>query len=189
MSPLASVLKTPAIESTDATEAAPTEAESVEAETAEDVNLDDTLSKIDTMLLDAAAEEATAATEEIPGIVAGKGMEKAEDISEEEDFTFQDILGQELSKAEKEELKEYAISCRYRPGALLFGGVNEESLGYLWDQTGAKVVGTISKSVGLTKVEADLSRYRRQHIAGSLFYANFKVKFLTFHCFDMKIVF
>jgi hypothetical protein len=140
------------------------------------------------MLLDAAAEEAAAAAEEIPSIVAGKGKEKAEDTSEE-DFNFQDILGQELSKAEKEELKEYAISCGYRPGALLFGGVNEESFGCLRDHTGAKVVGTLSKSVGLPKVKADLSRYRRQHIAGSLFYANFKVKFLTFYCFDMKIVF
>jgi hypothetical protein len=177
--PLASASKTPAIESTAA----------AEAETAEDVNLDATLSQIDTMLLDAAAEKAAAAAKEIPGAVAGKGKEKAEDISEEEDFNFQDILGQELSNAKKEELKEYAISCGYKPGALLFGGVNEESLGCLRDHTGAKVVGTISKSVGLPKVEADLSRYRRQHIAGSLFYANFKVKFLTFHCFDMKIVF
>jgi hypothetical protein len=152
------------------------------------VNLDATLSEIDTMLLDAAAEEVAAAVEEIPGTVAGKGKEKAEDISEEEDFNFQDILGQELTKAEKEELKEYAISCGYKPGALLFGGVNEESLGCLQDHTRAKVVDTLSKSVGLPKVEADLSRYRRQHIVGSLFYANFKVKFLTFHCFDMKIV-
>jgi hypothetical protein len=183
--PLASASKTPAIESTAAAEAAPTEAESAEAETTEDVNLDATLSEIDTMLLDAAAEEAAAAAEEIPGTVVGKGKEKAEDTSEEEDFNFQDILGQELSKAEKEELKEYAISCGYRPGALLFGGVNEESLGCLRDHTGAKVVGTLSKSVGFPKVEADLSRYRRQHIVGSLF----KVKFLTFYCFDMKIVF
>jgi ribosomal 30S subunit maturation factor RimM len=57
------------------------------------------------MLLDATAEEAAAAAEEIPGIVARKGKEKAEDTSEEEEFNFQDILGQELSKAEKEELK------------------------------------------------------------------------------------
>jgi hypothetical protein len=197
--PLTSASKTPAIQSSAATEAAhaeaesgeaaPAKAESAEAETAEDVDLDAALSKIDTMLLDAAAEEAVAATGEISGTMAGKGKEKAEDISEEEDFNFQDILGQELSKAEKEELKEYAISCGYRPCALLFGGVNEESLGCLRDHTGAKVIGTISKSVGLLKVEADLSMYQRQHIAGSLFYANFKVKFLTFHCFDMKIVF
>jgi hypothetical protein len=160
-SPLASASKAPAIESTSAAEAAPTEAESAKAETAEDVNLDATLSEIDTMLLDAAAEEAAAAAEEIPGTMAGKGKEKAKNISEEEDFNFQDILGQELSRAKKEELKEYAISCGYRPGALLFGGVNEEILGCLRDHTGAKVVGTISKSVGLPKVEADLSRYRR----------------------------
>jgi hypothetical protein len=82
-----------------------------------------------------------------------------------------------LSKAEKEELKDYAISCGYQPGALLFGGVAEESLGCLWDQIGAKVVSTLSKSVGFPKLEADLSRYRRQHIAGRLFYSNFKVKF------------
>jgi hypothetical protein len=187
--PLASVSKTLAIESTAAAEAAPTEAESAEGETAEDVNLEATLSEIDTMLLDAAAEEAAAAAEEIPGTVAGKGKEEVEDTLAEEDFNFQDILGKKLSKAEKEELKEYAISCGYRPGALLFGGINEESLGCLRDHTGAKVVGTLSKSVGFPKVEADLSRYRRQHIAGSLFYANFKVKFLTFCCFDMKIVF
>jgi hypothetical protein len=77
--PLASASKTPAIESTATAEAAPTEAESAEAETAEDVNLEATLSKIDTMLLDAAAEEAAAPAEEIPGIVAEKGKEKAKD--------------------------------------------------------------------------------------------------------------
>jgi hypothetical protein len=77
--PLTSASKTPAIESTAAAEAAPTKAESAETETAEDVNLDATLSEIDTMLLDAAAEEAVAAAEEIPGTLAGKGKEKAED--------------------------------------------------------------------------------------------------------------
>jgi hypothetical protein len=126
-SPLASMSKTPAIESSAAAEAATTEAESAEAETAEDVNLEATFFEIDTMLLDAAAEEAAAAAEEIPGTVAGKGKEKVEDTSEEEDFYFQDILGQELSKAEKEELKEYAISCGYRPGALLFGESTKKS--------------------------------------------------------------
>jgi hypothetical protein len=64
-----------------------------------------------------------------------------------------------LSKAEKEELKDYAISCGYQPGALLFGGIAEESLGCLLDRVGAKVVNTLSKSVGFPKLEADLSRY------------------------------
>jgi hypothetical protein len=40
------------------------------------------------MLLDAATKEAAAAAEEIPGTVAGKGKDKVEDTSAEEDFNF-----------------------------------------------------------------------------------------------------
>jgi hypothetical protein len=108
-----------------------------------------------------------------------KGKEPVEDTLEEENFNFQDILGQELSETEKEELKKYVVSCGYKPGALLFGGVNEGKLRCLWNRTEAKVVRTFSKSVGLPRIEADLCRYRRQHVAGSLLYANFKVKLLT----------
>jgi hypothetical protein len=61
---------------------------------------------------------------------------------------------------------------------MLFGGVNERKLRCLRNRTEAKVVRTFSKSVGLSKIEADLCRYQRQHIAGSLLYANFKVKIL-----------
>jgi hypothetical protein len=143
-----------------------------------------------------ATEEAAAAAEETLAIVPGKGKKIAEDTSEEKDFNFQNIIGQELSKTEKEELREYAISCGYQPGALLFDGIGEESLGCLRDQTGAKVISTLSKSVGFPKLEADISRYRRQHIIGSLFYSNFKVifffgfsLFLLRRCFLMKVVF
>jgi hypothetical protein len=80
-------------------------------------------------------------------------------------------------------LKDYAISCGYKPGALLFGGIDDESLGCLQDRTGAKVISTLSKSIGFPKLEADISRYRRQHIVGSLFYSNFKVK--TFFGFSL----
>jgi hypothetical protein len=128
------------------------------------------------MLLDMATEEAAAAAEEATTTVPGKGKEIAADALEEEYFDFQSLIGQELTKAEKEELRDYAISCGYQPGALLFGGIDDESLGCLRDQTGAKVVGTLSKSVGFPKLEADLSRYRRQHIVDNLFYSNFKVK-------------
>jgi hypothetical protein len=131
-----------------------------------------------------AAEEAIVAAKETLATVPGKGekvsgKEKkiAEDIMEERDFNFQNIIGQELSKAKKEELRDYAISCGYQPGALLFGGIDEESLGCLRDRTRVKVISTLSKSVGFPKLEADLSRYQRQHIAGTLFYSNFKVKF------------
>ena len=128
------------------------------------------------MLLNMAAEEAATAAEETLATVPRKEKEIAEDTSEEKDFNFQNILGQKLSKAEKEELRDYAISCGYQPGALLFGGIDDESLGCLRDRTGAKVISTLSKSIGFPKLEADISRYRRQHIIGSLFYSNFKVK-------------
>jgi hypothetical protein len=154
---------------------ASTEAEATGAETGtnEDPNLETTLDDIDNILLRMAEEEAVVVA---VNTATEKGKEQIEDISEEENFNFQDILGQELSDAEKEELKKYAISCGYKPGSLLFGGVNEGKLRCLRNRTEAKVVRTFSKSVGLPKIEADLCRYQRQHIAGSLLYANFKVK-------------
>jgi hypothetical protein len=72
-----------------------------------------------------AAEEAAAAAEETMATGPEKEKEIAKDASEEEKFNFQNLIGQELSKAEKEELKDYAISCGYQPGALLFGGVED----------------------------------------------------------------
>jgi hypothetical protein len=85
------------------------------------------------MLLNMAVEEAAAAAEQTLATVPRKGNEITEDTSEVKDFNFQNIIGQELSKAEKEELRDYAISCGYKPGALLFGGIDEESLGCLRD--------------------------------------------------------
>jgi hypothetical protein len=181
----ASASKAPAVESTTATEAAPTEAATAEAEPTEDANLESTLSNIDKILLDMAAEEAAAAAKETTATVPEKEKEIAETALKEEDFNFQNLIGQELKKTEKEELREYAISCGYQLGALLFGGVDDERLGCLRDQTGAKVIGTLSKSIGFPKLETDISRYRRQHIVGILFYSNFKVKNFssTFYCF------
>jgi hypothetical protein len=183
--PPISASKTPAAEDTAATEATPAEAITAEAETAEDTNLEGTFSNIDKMILNMAAEEAATTAEETLAPVPRKEKKVAEETSEEKDFNFQNILGQKLSKAEKEELRDYTISCGCQPGALLFGGVAEESLGCLRDRIGAKVVSTLSKSVGFPKLEADLSRYRRQHIVDSLFYSNFKVKFLPelYYCF------
>jgi hypothetical protein len=168
--PQALALKAPAVESTTATEAAPSEATA-----AEDIHLESTIADIDKILLNMAAEEAVAATEETMAPEPEKDKEIAEDTSEDDIFNFQNLVGQELTKAEKAELKEYAISCGYRSGALLFGGIDDEKLGCVQDQTGAKVIGTLSKSIGFPKLEADISRYRRQHIVGSLFYSNFKV--------------
>jgi hypothetical protein len=60
---------------------------------------------------------------------------------------------------------------------MLFGRVDEEILGCIHDRARAKIIGTLSKSVGFPKLESDISGYWRQHIVGSLFYSNFKVKF------------
>jgi hypothetical protein len=174
--PQASSPKAPVVESTTATETAPAEAAATEAATTEDVHLESTISNIDKILLDMATEEAAVATEEAMATVPEKRKKIDEDSSEEEIFNFQNLVGQELTKAEKEELKEYAISCGYQPGALLFGGVDDEKLGCIRDQTGAKVISTLSKHIGFPKLETDISRYRRQHLIGSLFYSNLKVK-------------
>jgi hypothetical protein len=65
---------------------------------------------------------------------------------------------------------------------MLFGGIDEEVLGCIRNHAGAKIIGTLSKSVGFVKLESDISGYRRQHIVDSLFYSNFKVKFF---CLDL----
>jgi hypothetical protein len=70
---------------------------------------------IDKMLLNMAVEETVAATEETTAAKPEKGG-ITEDTSEDETFDFRNLVGQELTEAEKEELKEYAISCGYRPG-------------------------------------------------------------------------
>jgi hypothetical protein len=81
-------------------------------------------------------------------LVPNKGKEIADAASEEKDFDLRNLVGQELSEAEKKELHKYDISCGYQPGAMLFGGIDEEALGCIRDCTGAKVIDTLSKSVG-----------------------------------------
>jgi hypothetical protein len=92
--PPASASKIPITEGAGAAEAEATEAEGAKAETAEDSNLETTLGDIDNMLLKMAEEEAAAA---VVDTTIEKGKEPIEDTLEEENFNFQDILGQELS--------------------------------------------------------------------------------------------
>jgi hypothetical protein len=179
--PRAPTLKMPAIEIMTDTEAVPSEAAAEEAgaedANSEGINLESVAADIDKMLLNIAAEETAAATEETTAAKPEKGG-ITEDTSEDETFDFRNLVGQELTEVEREELKEYALSCGYRLGVLLFGGIDDEGLGCIRDQIGAKVVGTLSKSIAFPKLEADISRYRRQHIVSSLFYSNFKVNIL-----------
>jgi hypothetical protein len=171
--PLASASKIVPVASVEAT---------AEAETAaEAANLASTLSGIDKLLSDMAVEETAATAEKVMVAVPDKGKKVANAASEEKDFDLRNLMGQELSEAEKKELKEYGISCGYQLGSMIFGGIDEEALGCIRDRAGAKIIGTLSKSVGFLKLESDISGYRWQHIVGSLFYSNFKVKFF---CLD-----
>jgi hypothetical protein len=71
-------------------------------------------------------------------LVPDKGKGIAEAASEEKGFDLRNLVGQELSKAEKKELQEYGISCGYQPGAMLFGGIEEGALRCVRDRTGRK---------------------------------------------------
>ena len=163
-------------------EIAPSGDTAAEAASVEDLNLESTLEHIDQILLDMTTEEVTTTAEEAATVASAKGKEIADEASENETFMFRNLIGEQLSKAEIKELKEYAKSCGYKPGALLFGGVDDEKLGCIRDQTGAKIISTLSKNIGFPKLETDISRYRRQHVVGSLFYSNFKV-----NCFSLNL--
>ena len=150
-------------------------AASAEAEAAKLVT---TISRIDKLISDMVAEETFVVAKESMPVVPDKGKKFVETSSGEKDFDLRHLGGQELSEADKEEPKEYGISWGYQPGSMLFGGVDEEILGCIRDRAGAKIIDTLSKSVGFPKLESDISGYRRQHIVGNLFYSNFKVKSL-----------
>jgi hypothetical protein len=77
------------------------------AATAEAANLESTLSGIDKILLVMATEETAVAAEKVEAIVPDKGKKIADAASEERDFDLRNLVGQELSEAEKKELQEY----------------------------------------------------------------------------------
>jgi hypothetical protein len=147
-------------------------ADTEDAGGAEAEELATTMSEIDKLILDVVADKSMAA-------VPDKGKKIDDTPSGEKDFDLRHLGGQELFEEDKLELKEFVMSCGYQPGSMLFGGVDEESLGCIRDRAGAKIVGTLSKSVGFPKLETDISCYRRQHIVGSLFYSNFNVRLFS----------
>jgi hypothetical protein len=119
-----------------------------------------------------------AVEKEVATEVSDKGKKTKEISSEEEDFDLRHLGGQQLSEEGMVELKDFAINCGYQQGSMLFGGVDEEVIGCICNRAGAKIIGTLSKSIGFPKLERDISCYRCQHIIGSLFYSNFKVSTL-----------
>jgi hypothetical protein len=110
---------------------------------AEAAKLVSIMSGIDKLISDMVAEETVATTEENMAAVPDKGKEVVDASSEEKDFDLRHLGGQELSKADKEELKEYGISCGYQSGSMLFGGIDEEILGCIHDRAGAKIIDTV----------------------------------------------
>jgi hypothetical protein len=137
------------------------------------------MSEIDKLISDVVAEKTDVVAEKSMAAVPDKGKKIEVAPSEEKDFDLRHLGGQELSEEDKLELKEFAMSYGYQSESILFGGVDEEILGCIHDRAGAKIVGTLSKSVEFPKLESDISCYRRQHIIGSLFYSNFKVRFFS----------
>ena len=109
--PLASASKIAPIASAEATAEADTSAKAVA--TTEAANLESTLLGIDKLLSDMAAEETAATAEKVMAAVPDKGKKIADAASKEKDFDLQNLVGQELSEAEKE-LQEYGISCGYQ---------------------------------------------------------------------------
>ena len=150
-------------------------ADAEDAGNAEAEELAVTMSEIDRLVsdvvVDVIAEKTSVVAEENMATVPDKGKEIDNTPSDKKDFDLRHLSGQEFSDEDKLELKEFAISCGYQLESMLFGGVDEEVLGCIRDRAGAKIVGTLSKSVGFPKLETNISCYRRQHIVGSLFYS------------------
>jgi hypothetical protein len=119
----------------------------------EDENLTTTLSEIDRLILGMVAEK------EVAAVVSDKGKKIEETSSEGVNFDLRHLGGQQLSEDDMSVLKEFAISCGYQPGSMLFGGVDEEVVGCIHD--GAKIISTLSKSIGFPKLEKDINCYIR----------------------------
>jgi hypothetical protein len=155
---LASASKITPIASAEAITEVDTSAEAAAA--VEAANLESTLSGINKIISNMAAEETAVLAEKVMATVPNKGKKIVDAASKERDFDLWNLVGQELSEAEKKELQEYGISCGYQPGAMLFGGIDEGALGCIRDRVGAKIIDTLSKSVGFPKLEADISGYQ-----------------------------
>jgi hypothetical protein len=152
---------------------APANAEADEA-TPEAENIGAIMLEIDRIIADVAPEKDIAeVTTDRASPLKIKELERTS--SEDIDLDLRHLGDQELSKKDIFELKEFTIASGYKFGCVLFGGVDEEILGCIPDHARAKIINTLSKSIGFLKLEQDLSNYRRQHITVSLFYSNFKV--------------
>jgi hypothetical protein len=101
-------------------------AASAEAEAAaEATKLATTMSGIDKLISDMVTEETVVTAEENMAAVPDKWKKVVDTFLGGKGFDLRHLGGQELFEADKEELKEYGISCGYQPGSMLFGGVDK----------------------------------------------------------------
>jgi hypothetical protein len=91
-------------------------------------------------------------------------------------FYFRLLVGGELSSEEISDLKDFASARGYPVEAVIFGGLDEDVLDCIPDHDGARVVNTLTKTIGFLKLEHELSELRKQHIIGILAYTSIKVR-------------
>jgi hypothetical protein len=63
-------------------------------------------------------------------------------------FDLRHLGVQQLSEEDISELREFAIFCGYQLGSMIFGGVDEEVVSCIRHHAGAKIISTMSKSIG-----------------------------------------
>jgi hypothetical protein len=78
-----------------------------------------------------------------------KNIEEAS--SESKTFDLRHLGGQQLFEEDISELREFTIAGGYLPGSVLFDCVDEEILGCIPDRSRAKIVNTLTKSIGFSK--------------------------------------
>ena len=94
---------------------------------------------------------------DVVAVPSNKGKRIEETSLENMNFDLRHLGDQELSEEDISELKEFVMSCGYQPRSMLFGGVDEEIMGCIRDRAGAKIISTLSKSIGFPKLEKDIS--------------------------------
>jgi hypothetical protein len=110
------------------------------------------MSEIDRIIADVVPEREMA--EVTTGRASPLKMKELEGVSSEnKELDLQHLCGQELSEEDISELKEFAIASGYKPESVFFCGVDEDILGCIPDRAGAKIVITLSKSIGFPKLE------------------------------------
>jgi hypothetical protein len=147
MNILHTIEQTPPLASADKS-AKITNAEAVVITGGEDLTA--TMFEIDKTVLDVAVEK------EVATEVSNKGKKDKEISSEEADYVLRHLGGQQLFEEDAAELKDFAINFSYQLGSMLFGGLDEEVIGCILDRAGAKIIGTLSKSIGFPKLERDI---------------------------------